>query len=125
MLDRESGKDRTALSYAFRPLTKNKYLSKSKKGVVSVLKKGRELFPGEAPLISTATGTVAQQRIMQVARVGNVAWKVRYSHRRRAAGHRRTLLYPFRLLAKDCPGDPVHDPVCKDAPGLWQAVCQL
>lgn len=69
MLDTDGSKNLTALSYAFRPLTKNKYLSKSKKGIVSVLKKGRELFPGEKPLISTATGTVAQQRIMQVSRV--------------------------------------------------------
>ena len=69
MLDTDGRKDRTSLSYAFRPLTKNKYLSKNKKGVVSVLKKGRGLFPEEVPLISTATGTVAQQRVMQVSRV--------------------------------------------------------
>ena len=31
MLDTDDSKGRTALSYAFRPLTKNKYLSKSKK----------------------------------------------------------------------------------------------
>ena len=69
MLDTDDSKDRTALSYAFRPLTKNKYLSKNKKGVVSVLKKGRLLFPEEKPLISTATESVAQQRVMQVSRV--------------------------------------------------------
>ena len=69
MLDTDGSRDRTALSYAFRPLTKNKYLSKNKKGVVSVLKKGRLLFPEEKPLISTATEMVAQQRVMQVSRV--------------------------------------------------------
>ena len=69
MLDTDDSKDRTALSDAFRPLTKNKYLSKNKKGVVSVLKKGRLLFPEEKPLISTATEMVAQQRVMQVSRV--------------------------------------------------------
>ena len=69
LLDTEGNGDRTALSYAFRPLTKNKYLSKNKKGVVTVLKKGRALFPEEAPLISTATGTIAQQRVLQVSRV--------------------------------------------------------
>lgn len=69
MLDTDGCKDQTALSYAFRPLTKNKYLSKSKKGVVSVLKKGRELFPEEVPLISIATGATAQQRVLQVSRV--------------------------------------------------------
>lgn len=68
-LDTEKTGNKIALSYAFRPLTKNKYLSKNKKGVVSVLKKGRALFPEEIPLISTATGTVAQQRVMQVSRV--------------------------------------------------------
>ena len=69
MLDTEGTGDRVALSYVFRPLTKNKYLSKNKKGVVTVLKKGRKLFPEEYPLISTATGTTAQQRVMQVSRV--------------------------------------------------------
>ena len=69
MLDTDGSKDRIALSYVFRPLTKNKYLSKNKKGVVSVLKKGRLLFPEEKPLISTATESVARQRVMQVARV--------------------------------------------------------
>lgn len=69
MLNTDGCKDQTALSYAFRPLTKNKYLSKSKKGVVSVLKKGRELFPEEVPLISIATGATAQQRVLQVSRV--------------------------------------------------------
>ena len=69
LLDTKNSGARTALSYTFRPLTKNRYLSKNKKGVVTVLKKGRALFPDEMPLISTATGTVAQQRIMQVSRV--------------------------------------------------------
>ena len=68
-LDTEKTGDKVALSYVFRPLTKNKYLSKNKKGIVSVLKKGRELFPEEVPLISTATGTTAQQRVLQVSRV--------------------------------------------------------
>ena len=44
MLDVDETGDRTALSYAFRPLTKNKYLSKRKDGSVSILAKGRA-FP--------------------------------------------------------------------------------
>ena len=68
-LDTEKTGNKVTLSYVFRPLTKNKYLSKNKKGVVSVLKKGRLLFPKEKPLISTATEMVAQQRVMQVSRV--------------------------------------------------------
>ena len=38
LLDTEGNGDWTALSYAFRTLTKNKYLSKNKKGVVTALK---------------------------------------------------------------------------------------
>lgn len=68
-LDTDKTGNKVALAYVFRPLTKNKYLSKNKKGVVSALKKGRALFPEETPLISTATGTVAQQRVIQVSRV--------------------------------------------------------
>lgn len=71
-LDTENTEDRIAMSYAFRPLTKNKYVSKNKKGIVSVLKKGKEQFPDEAPLISTATAEAARQRVLQVSRV--VMW---------------------------------------------------
>ena len=35
VLDTENTGDRVALSYAFRPLTKNDYISKNKKGVVN------------------------------------------------------------------------------------------
>ena len=125
MLDTDDSKDRTALSYAFRPLTKNKYLSKSKKGIVSVLKKGRELFPEEVPLISNATGTVAQLRIMQVARVAMWLGKCGIPTFGEQQDTDRSLLHSLCLLAEDCPGDPVDDPVCWDAFGLWQAVCRL
>ncbi len=50
------GGDRVKLSYAFRPLTKNGYLAKRKDGSVSVLAKGRALFPEERPLISAGCG---------------------------------------------------------------------
>lgn len=68
-LDTENTGDRIAMSYVFRPLTKNGYLSKSKDGVVSVLQKGRELFPGEGPLISVATHGQGRNRVLQVSRV--------------------------------------------------------
>lgn len=55
MLDTENAGDKTALSYAFRPLTQNKYISKNKQSIVTVLRKGRELFPEEEPLISAGT----------------------------------------------------------------------
>lgn len=61
--------DRTALSYAFRPLTKNKYISKRKDGSVSILAKGRALFPNDKPLISTGGGEKEAKRIMDVSRI--------------------------------------------------------
>ena len=45
LLDTEGTGDHVALSYAFRPLTKNKYLTKRKEGSVAILAKGRALFP--------------------------------------------------------------------------------
>ena len=44
-LDSENTGDMVAMSYVFRPLTKNGYVSKNKEGVVTVLQKGRNLFP--------------------------------------------------------------------------------
>ena len=58
--------DKVAMSYVFRPLTKNKYVSKNKNGIVAVLKKGRDLFPDEKPLISYGRDT---RRIIYVSKV--------------------------------------------------------
>ena len=69
MLDMTGTKDRTALSYAFRPLTKNRYLSKRKDGCVSILAKGRALFPEITPLISTGGGSKEARRVMEVSRM--------------------------------------------------------
>lgn len=69
MLDTENSGDMVAMSYAFRPLTKNGYVSKNKYGVVTVLKKGRELFPDLEPLFSNATRGKARQRVLQVSKV--------------------------------------------------------
>jgi hypothetical protein len=69
MLDTENAGDMIAMSYVFRPLTKNCYLAKNKDGIVTVLKKGRELFPDEGPLISTATRGKARDRVLQVSKV--------------------------------------------------------
>ena len=68
-LDTENTGDRIAMSYAFRPLPKNGYLAKSRDGIVTVLQKGRELFPEEAPLISVATHGQGRNRVLQVSRV--------------------------------------------------------
>lgn len=67
LLDTEGTKDRTVLSYVFRPLTKNKYVSKQRDGGVSILAKGRALFPGLTPLISTGGGAAERRRVMEVS----------------------------------------------------------
>lgn len=69
LLDTGGTKDLTALSYAFRPLTKNKYISKQRDGGVSILAKGRALFPETEPLISTGGGAVERRRVMEVSRM--------------------------------------------------------
>ena len=69
VLDTEITGDKVALSYIFRPLTKQKYIIKDKDGIVSILKKGKELFPDEEPLISIGGGKQNQKRILQVSRV--------------------------------------------------------
>lgn len=69
ILKTEAKTDRTALSYAFRPLTKNGYISKRKDGSVSILAKGRELFPELEPLISVGGGEAERKRVMAVSRM--------------------------------------------------------
>lgn len=69
LLDTENTGDNVALSYAFRPLTKNNYISKNKNGCVSILAKGRALFPKIKPLISTGGGEREKKRIMQISRM--------------------------------------------------------
>ena len=68
-LDTENSGDMIAMSYAFRPLTKNGYVVKNRDGVVAILQKGRELFPDEFPLISVATHGKSRLRVMQVSKV--------------------------------------------------------
>lgn len=68
-LNNDGGSDRTALSYAFRLLTKNRYVSKDKRGCVSILAKGRALFPELEPLLSAGGGEQTRQRIMEVSRM--------------------------------------------------------
>ena len=68
-LDTENTGDKVALSYLFRPLTKHKYIYKNKDGIVSVLKKGKALFPEETPLVSIGGGKRTQNRLLQVSKV--------------------------------------------------------
>lgn len=69
MLKTPEKTERKELSYAFRPLTKNGYVSKSKDGGVSILAKGRALYPEVTPLISAGGGERERKRIMQVSRM--------------------------------------------------------
>ena len=69
LLKMPNQKERRNLSYAFRPLTKNGYVSKSKDGCVSILAKGRALFPEITPLISAGGGEQERKRVMQVSRM--------------------------------------------------------
>ena len=69
LLDTAGTGDRMALSYAFRPLTKNRYVSKRKDGCVSILAKGRALFPEITPLVSAGGGAAERRRVMEVSRM--------------------------------------------------------
>ena len=69
LLDTAGTNDKVALSYSFRPLTKHGYLSKRTDNSVAILKKGRELFPEEKPLISTGGSSTERVRVMTVSRM--------------------------------------------------------
>jgi hypothetical protein len=78
-LDLDKTNDRTALSYAFRPLTKNKYAAKHKDGSVTILAKGRALFPDVKPLVTMGGGAAGMKRLCTVSRVA--AWLGEYGVR--------------------------------------------
>jgi len=70
MLDEDVKNDRVKLSYAFRPLTKNKYVVKRKDGSVRILTKGRALFPDLKPLVTvngSATGIKRAETVSRIA----------------------------------------------------------
>lgn len=58
----------TERSYEFRPLTRLRYLKKRGDGTVTILAKGRQLFPDLAPLISVG-GPKTVNRVIQVSRL--------------------------------------------------------
>jgi hypothetical protein len=70
LLDEENTGDRTALSYAFRPLTKHKYLRKHKDGQVTLLAKGREQFLGFEPYVTIGGGETCRKRVNFISRTG-------------------------------------------------------
>jgi len=69
MLDEDGNRDRVKLSYAFRPLTKNKYVVKRKDGSVRILTKGKALFPEIEPLVTVNGSAVGIRRAETVSRV--------------------------------------------------------
>ncbi len=68
-LDTENTGDRVALSYSFRPLTRNKYIAKNNANIVSILSKGRALFPWESQYIANGSNETGKQRVLQVSRI--------------------------------------------------------
>lgn len=69
LLDTAGAGDTVALSYAFRPLSRYGYLTKREDDSVAILAKGRALFPGIRPLVSSGGGAAARERQMAVSRV--------------------------------------------------------
>lgn len=69
MLDTENTGDMVKMSYLFRPLTKNDYISKSKDGIVSILQKGRIYVEIKEPLIALGGSKQSRQRVLQVSRM--------------------------------------------------------
>ena len=57
-------------SYSFRPLTKNRYISKRENGSVGVLAKGRELFPNVKTLITLGGGSTSE-RVNTISRTAS------------------------------------------------------
>lgn len=75
MLDAEKTNNRTALSYVFRPLTKNKYVRRRKDGSVVILTKGRTLFPNIKPLVTLGGGAAVMERVNTVSKVAMYMWE--------------------------------------------------
>lgn len=69
LLKTEDVSDRVGLSYTFRPLTKNGYLARRGDGAVSILAKGRALFPDTKPLITAGGGRRGVERVTEVSRM--------------------------------------------------------
>jgi hypothetical protein len=68
------GDDKIKASYAFRPLTRHKYISKHKNGSVKVLSKGRDLFPDVEPLVNV--GGKNNERINSISRIAMLLGKI-------------------------------------------------
>lgn len=69
VLDTSNTGDMVKMSYLFRPLTRNKYISKSKDGIVRILEKGRAYAGIKKPLITLGGAEQSKQRVLQVSRM--------------------------------------------------------
>ena len=69
VLDTENTGDMVKMSYLFRPLTKNDYISKNKDGIVSILQKGRSYAEIKQPLITLGGSKQSRQRVLQVSKM--------------------------------------------------------
>lgn len=97
-------KDAVALSYAFRPLTKYGYLSKRADGCVSILAKGRALFPDIKPLISAGGGAAERERVMQISRVAMLMEENGVPCREKCVETDRSYFIPSACWRKIAPG---------------------
>jgi hypothetical protein len=66
LLDTENRGDKIAASYAFRPLTKGRFLAKNASGGVTILAKGRALFPSVERLVTLGGGS--RNRVNSISR---------------------------------------------------------
>lgn len=94
LLDIENTGDKIAMSYMFRPLTKYNYISKNKNGYVTVLKKGRALFPKEHRYITEGSSEQSKQRVLQVSRIAACMEKLGIPNSDRLLNHTAIYFIP-------------------------------
>lgn len=102
MLKMPNKTGRKELSYAFRPLTKNGYISKGKDGGVSLLAKGRALYSEATPLISTGGGERERKRVMQVSRMA--MWMAEHGFPAEEAPGKQIVFIPSTRWRNIAPG---------------------
>ena len=103
LLDTAGTGDAVSLSYAFRPLTKYDYLSK-RDNCVSILAKGRALFPDVSPLIAAGGGAAERERVMQVSRMALLMEENDIPCRENRAETKQPYFIPSACWRKIAPG---------------------
>jgi len=100
LLDTENTYDRVALSYAFRPLTKHKYVRRRRDDSVIILAKGHKLFPKIKPLITLGGGTGGRERANTVSRTAMFLNEVGVESRASSEGTGATCFIPSACWRK-------------------------